>query len=56
MCSANGMLCARLYTKGAAELLLQQCNLRFVDGSNVGRLSQQEKDGILHDFAADGNR
>ena len=50
------MLCARLYTKGAAELLLQQCSSRFVDGRSIERLAQEEKDRILQSFAADGNR
>lgn len=56
LCSVNGMMCARLYTKGAAELLLQQCSLRLVAGAGAERLSQPEKDDLLHSFAADGNR
>ena len=56
MRSVSGMLCGRLYTKGAAELLLQQCSSRLVDGAGAECLSQREKDDILHSFAADGNR
>ena len=50
------MLCGRLYAKGAAELLLQQCSARLVDGGSAERLSQREKDDILRSFAADGKR
>ena len=56
MCSVNGMLCGRLYTKGAAELLLQQCSSRLGEGGSVERLSQREREDILQSFAADGNR
>ena len=52
----NGMLCGRLYTKGAPELLLQQCSSRLADGARAEALSQQDKDDILRSFAADGNR
>ena len=55
-CSVEGMLCARLYTKGAAELLLQQCGSRLADDARVARLSQEEKNALLDSFAADGNR
>ena len=55
-CSVEGMLCARLYTKGAAELLLQQCASRLADGTRVERLSQEEKSALLESFAVDGNR
>lgn len=55
-CSVEGMLCARLYTKGAAELLLQQCSSRLVEGTRAERLPQEEKNGLLESFAADGNR
>ena len=56
VCSVEGMLCARLYTKGAAELLLQQCSARLSDGTRAERLSQEEKSTLLDSFAADGNR
>ena len=55
-CSVEGMLCARMYTKGAAELLLQQCSSRLADGARAERLSQEEKNTLLESFAADGNR
>ena len=55
-CSVEGMLCARLYTKGAAELLLQQCSSRLAADTRAERLSQGEKSGLLDSFAADGNR
>ena len=55
-CSVEGMLCARLYTKGAAELLLQQCSSRLSEGIRAERLSQGEKSSLLESFAADGNR
>ena len=55
-CSVEGMMCARLYTKGAAELLLQQCSSRLAEGTRAERLSQEDKSGLLDSFAADGNR
>ena len=52
----NGMLCGRLYTKGAPELLLQQCSSRLVEGASSEPLSQRDKEDLLRSFAADGNR
>ena len=50
------MMCARLFTKGAAEQVLELCNLRIRDDSGVARFSQQEKQELLDSFGQDGNR
>lgn len=55
-CSQEGVVCARLYTKGAPELLLRQCSSRLADGASIEHLSEAEKDNLLQSFAADGNR
>ena len=50
------MMCARLFTKGAAEIILDLCTQRVRDDSGVTKLSQEEKDELLHNFSKDGNR
>lgn len=56
VCSIEGMMCARLFTKGAAEIILELCTLRVRDDSGVARLEQQEKQQLLDSFSQDGNR
>ena len=56
VCSIDGMMCARLFTKGAAEIILELCTLRVRDDSGVARLGQQEKQQLLDSFSQDGNR
>ena len=50
------MMCARLFTKGAAEQILDLCTLRIRDDSGVARFSQQEKQDLLDSFSGDGTR
>lgn len=50
------MMCARLFTKGAAEQILELCTLRIKDDSGVARFSQQEKQDLLDSFSGDGTR
>ena len=56
MCRIEGMMCARLFTKGAAEQILELCTLRVRDDSGVARFSQQEKQDLLNSFSGDGTR
>ncbi len=56
VCSIEGMMCARLFTKGAAEIILKLCTKRIRDDSGVARLTQEEKEQLLEDFSKDGNR
>lgn len=55
-CRIEGMMCARLFTKGAAEQILELCTLRIKDDSGVARFSQQEKQDLLDSFSGDGTR
>lgn len=55
-CSIEGMMCARLFTKGAAEQILQLCTRRIRDDSGVALLSPEEKQQLLDSFSQDGNR
>lgn len=54
--SIEGMMCARLFTKGAAEIILDLCTKRVRDDSGVTKMSQEEKDELLQNFSQDGNR
>lgn len=55
LCSTSGALCARLFTKGAAEILLDQCALRVAEDSSVTYLGDEEKQQILQSFANEGS-
>lgn len=55
-CSIEGMMCARLFTKGAAEQILELCTRRIRDDSGVALLGPDEKQHILDSFSRDGNR
>ena len=50
------MMCARLFTKGAAEIILDLCTKRIRDDSGVAQITQEEKQQLLEDFSQDGNR
>lgn len=54
-CSTSGALCARLFTKGAAEILLDQCSTRVAEDSSVTYLNDAEKQQILQSFAKEGS-
>ncbi|DBA89907.1 TPA: hypothetical protein ACH3X2_004399 [Trebouxia sp. C0005] len=54
--SIEGMMCARLFTKGAAEIILDLCTTRIRDDSGVARITDEEKQQLLADFSQDGNR
>ncbi|KAL3161892.1 hypothetical protein ABBQ38_008979 [Trebouxia sp. C0009 RCD-2024] len=54
--SIEGMMCARLFTKGAAEQILELCTRRVRDDSGVALLGPDEKQQILDSFCEDGNR
>lgn len=49
-------MCARLFTKGAAEQILELCTRRVRDDSGVALLGPDEKQQILDSFNEDGNR
>ncbi|BDA45515.1 Plasma membrane calcium-transporting ATPase 1 [Coccomyxa sp. Obi] len=53
--STSGALCARLFTKGAAEIVLDQCAMRVAEDSSVTYLSDEEKQQILQCFANEGS-
>ncbi len=55
-CRIEGMMCARLFTKGAAEIILDLCTKRIRDDSGVARITHEEKQQLLTDFSQDGNR
>lgn len=55
-CSIEGMMCARLFTKGAAEQILELCTRRIRDDSGVALLGPEEKQHLLDSFSHDGNR
>lgn len=55
-CSIEGMMCARLFTKGAAEQILELCTRRIRDDSGVALLGLDEKQHLLDSFSRDGNR
>ena len=55
-CSTDAAKQARVYTKGAAELVLDLCATRMSDDGSVTALTRQEKDTLLHMFGQDGNR
>ena len=55
-CSIEGMMCARLFTKGAAEQILELCTRRIRDDSGVALLGPDEKQHLLSSFSHDGNR
>ena len=55
-CRIEGMMCARLFTKGAAEIILDLCTKRIRDDSGVAQITQEEKQQLLEDFSQDGNR
>lgn len=55
-CSIEGMMCARLFTKGAAEQILELCTRRIRDDSGVALLGPEEKQNLLDSFSHDGNR
>lgn len=50
------MMCARLFTKGAAEQILELCTRRIRDDSGVALLGPEEKQHLLDSFSHDGNR
>lgn len=50
------MMCARLFTKGAAEQILELCTRRVRDDSGVALLGPEEKQQLLDSFSEDGNR
>ena len=50
------MMCARLFTKGAAEQIVQLCTKRIRDDSGVALLGHEEKQHLLASFSEDGNR
>lgn len=54
-CSTSGALCARLFVKGAAEIVLDQCALRVAEDSSVTYLGDEEKQQILQCFADEGS-
>ncbi|EIE20267.1 calcium-translocating P-type ATPase [Coccomyxa subellipsoidea C-169] len=53
--STSGALCARLFTKGAAEILLDHCSTRVAEDSSVTYLNDAEKQQILQSFAKEGS-
>ena len=55
ICSTSGALCARLFTKGAAEILLDSCSMRVAEDSSVTYLSDEDKQQILQSFAREGS-
>ena len=55
-CSPGGTVCARLYCKGAAEMVLERCGSRLDERGSAQRLSQDERESILHGFSASGYR
>lgn len=55
LCSTSGALCARLYIKGAAEIVMEQCTMRVAEDSSVVYLSDEEKQHILQCFADEGS-
>lgn len=51
-----GTLCARLFTKGAAEILLEQCTTYVAEDSSVEYLTDEKRQQIMDSLSADGNR
>lgn len=50
------MMCARLFCKGAAELLLDKCDTWMRSDSSVAYLTDAEKSALLASFGSDGHR
>jgi hypothetical protein len=46
----------RVYTKGAAELVLGLCNTRLSEDSSVVPLTKRESRDLLTSFSDDGHR
>jgi magnesium-transporting ATPase (P-type) len=49
-------MCARLFTKGAAEVLLEQCSTYVSEDSSVRYITDEEKQQILQSLSQDGKR
>ena len=56
MRSGNGSSGARLYCKGAAEIVLRLCTRRLLPDGQAMELPIEEKQELLESFSADGNR
>ena len=56
MRSGNGSSGARLYCKGAAEIVLRLCTRRLLPDGHTAELPIEEKQELLESFSADGNR
>lgn len=54
--SGNGSSGARLYCKGAAEIVLRLCTRRLLPDGCAAELPIEEKQELLESFSADGNR
>ncbi|KAK9828539.1 hypothetical protein WJX72_000653 [[Myrmecia] bisecta] len=55
-CSLDGAQCCRVFSKGAAELMLDICAMRIASDSSVTHFTQEEKDELLDSFGQDGSR
>ncbi len=50
------MTCAKVFTKGAAEVVLSMCDNQLLPDGSVAPMSDEDKQQLLATFGKDGRR
>lgn len=52
----DGMMCAKVFTKGAAEIVLSMCDNQLLPDGSVAPMLEEDKQRLLASFGKDGRR
>ena len=50
------MMCAKVFTKGAAEIVLSMCDNQLLPDGSVAPMPEEDKQRLLATFGRDGRR
>lgn len=50
------MMCAKAFTKGAAEIVLSMCDNQLLPDGSVAPMQEEDKQRLLASFGRDGRR